>query len=44
MPAATVEELLVSGQPIVASRRLIVENDFSTTGLPWIDRSEAGAA
>jgi diguanylate cyclase (GGDEF)-like protein/PAS domain S-box-containing protein len=39
IPAAKIEELLTSGQPLVASRRLLV--DSSPAGeLPWVARAE----
>jgi predicted signal transduction protein with EAL and GGDEF domain len=43
IPAGKVEELLESGQPIVASRRLVIEND-SSAQLPWAGRVEPSVA
>jgi diguanylate cyclase (GGDEF)-like protein/PAS domain S-box-containing protein len=43
MPAAKVEELLASAQPIVASRRLVVDNGPAAQ-LPWVSGAAAGVA
>jgi diguanylate cyclase (GGDEF)-like protein/PAS domain S-box-containing protein len=43
IPASKVEELLESGQPIVASRRLVIDH-APAAQLPWTGRAEAGAA
>jgi EAL domain-containing protein (putative c-di-GMP-specific phosphodiesterase class I) len=43
MPASKVVELLESGQPIVASRRLVIEN-APPAQLPWTAGAEAGVA
>jgi diguanylate cyclase (GGDEF)-like protein/PAS domain S-box-containing protein len=42
IPAAKIEELLASGEPIVASRRLMVDSAPSSQ-LPWANRPEAVA-
>jgi diguanylate cyclase (GGDEF)-like protein/PAS domain S-box-containing protein len=42
VPATKIEELLASGQPIVASRRLMV--DRAPSVLPWANRPEAPVA
>ena len=43
IPASKVEELLGSGQPIVASRRLVIDNG-PTAQLPWAGGAAAGVA
>ncbi len=43
VPGARIEELLKSGEPLVASRRLIIEDRSTSTPMSWADRATADA-